>query len=672
MVAAQLPTNESQRLQALEAYHVLDTLPEQDFDDLTQLAAHICQTPIALISLIDDHRQWFKSKVGITASETPRDIAFCAHAILEKEIFEIPDASEDPRFADNPLVTQDPKIRFYAGTPLHTPEGQNIGTLCVIDRQPRTLTTGQQQALQALSRQVIAQLELRQRLAQNKQQETYFRAFVEAAPSGMVMVNKHGIMVLTNQLLACQFGYISPAELVGQPIECLVPARFRAEHPAKRTAFFQNLNPRQMGSGRDLYGLRKDGSEFPVEIALNPVMTDDETIVLASIIDITERRRAEAKFQLVIEAAPSGMLMIDDQGTIVLANQQLGRQFGYAKDELLGQTIERLVPNRFCEKHPGKRTTFFRNPIPRQMGSGRDLYGLRKDGSEFPVEIGLNPVTTDEGTFVLASVIDISARKEHEKAEREVIQMREDFIANVSHQLRTPITSLRGYLELLAKDLVPDPAIQAEFITRAYDDTKRLAGLVNDLLDGFRWESGFFQVNLENMDLCQLLRDSLEAVKGLAQSKNIALSLALSHASLMIQGDPHLLEQVLTNLLSNAIKFSDPGKPILLEAKVEEAHVSVKIIDQGQGISQEDQQKLFGKFFQGDTAAKRAGAGSGLGIYIAKKIVEAHRGHIHVESELGKGTTFSFTLPWTNPNGHDSTDFLAPTYANEETEMEVS
>ena len=247
--------------------------------------------------------------------------------------------------------------------------------------------------------------------------------------------------------------------------------------------------------------------------------------------------------------------------------------------------------------------------------------------------------------------------------------MREDFIANASHQLRTPITSLKGFLELLVKDLVPDPAVRTEFIARAYEDIKRLAVLVNNLLDGFRCDSGFFQMTLENTDLCGLLQSTLEAVKGLAQSKNISLNLALPQKSLMIKVDPHLLEQVLTNLLSNAIKFSEQGQPIILDAKLEEDHVTVRVVDQGPGISTEDQRKLFDKFFQGDTEAKRAGVGSGLGIYIAKKIVEAHGGQIYVESEIGKGTTFSFTIPWSNPNDPSLKKCISSTDAIKEVEV---
>jgi len=273
-----------------------------------------------------------------------------------------------------------------------------------------------------------------------------------------------------------------------------------------------------------------------------------------------------------------------------------------------------------------------------------------------------------DGYLLERSIRYALERARVKKAEQEVIQMREDFIANASHQLRTPITSLKGFLELLVKDLVPDPAVRTEFIARAYEDTKRLAVLVNDLLDGFRWESGFFQMTLENTDLCGLLQSSLEAVKGLAQSKNISLTLGLPQNPLVVKADPHLLEQVLANFLSNAIKFSEEDRPILLEAKVEEDHITVRVVDQGPGISAEDQGRLFEKFYQGNTAAKRAGVGSGLGIYIAKKIVEAHGGQINVESEIGKGTTFSFTIPWSSPNVSHLKELMPSTNAKKEVE----
>ncbi len=162
-ITAPIPQNESKRLKVLWQYDVLDTVPEEVFDDLTELAARICEAPIALISLVDEKRQWFKSKVGVTVSETSRDISFCAYAITQGELFIVPDATRDERFANNPFVTSDPKIRFYAGAPLITPDGHALGTLCVIDKVPRELRPEQKQALVILARHVVSQLELRRR-----------------------------------------------------------------------------------------------------------------------------------------------------------------------------------------------------------------------------------------------------------------------------------------------------------------------------------------------------------------------------------------------------------------------------------------------------------------------------------------------------------------------------
>jgi GAF domain-containing protein len=156
-----LPKNEKKRLEVLWQYDVLDTVPEEVFDDLADLAASICEAPVALITLVDEKRQWFKSKTGISVSETSRDVSFCGHAILQHELFIVPDATKDNRFADNPLVTSEPKIRFYAGAPLFTPDGYALGTLCVIDKVARTLRPDQKRALEILSRHVMTQLELR-------------------------------------------------------------------------------------------------------------------------------------------------------------------------------------------------------------------------------------------------------------------------------------------------------------------------------------------------------------------------------------------------------------------------------------------------------------------------------------------------------------------------------
>ena len=174
--------NEKKRLKVLWQYEVLDTVPEELFDDLTELAARICEAPIALISLVDEKRQWFKSKVGTSVNETSRDFSFCAHAIRQSDLFIVPDATKDPRFASNPLVTSDPRIRFYAGAPLITADGYALGTLCVIDKVPRELRPDQKQALLILARHVVSQLELRRRsreLANVRQESDQYREEIE-------------------------------------------------------------------------------------------------------------------------------------------------------------------------------------------------------------------------------------------------------------------------------------------------------------------------------------------------------------------------------------------------------------------------------------------------------------------------------------------------------------
>jgi PAS domain S-box-containing protein len=268
----------------------------------------------------------------------------------------------------------------------------------------------------------------------------FFRQLIDSAPDAMVIMNQQGLIDLVNRQAETLFGYARD-ELVGQPIEVLVPERFRTKHVAHRNGFMTAPKLRPMGSGLELYGRRKDGSEFPIEISLSPLVTSEGTLVSSAIRDITGRKRAEQKFRALLEAAPDAMVIVDGLGTIVIVNAQTEALFGYPRDELLGQPVEVLVPKRFRSQHQAHRNGYFRQPKARAMGSALELYGVRKDGSEFPIEISLSPLETEEGVLISSAIRDVTERKRAENAAR-----------LASDRLLSAVESINGMLALYDGD----------------------------------------------------------------------------------------------------------------------------------------------------------------------------------------------------------------------------
>jgi PAS domain S-box-containing protein len=267
-----------------------------------------------------------------------------------------------------------------------------------------------------------------------------FRQLIDAAPDAMVVVSDDGWITLVNIQAENLFCY-SRDELLGQPIEILIPERYRAGHVAQRNAFIEAPKLRPMGSGLELFGRRKDGSEFPVEISLSPLQVGDRKLVSSAIRDVTVRRRAEQKFRALLEAAPDAMVIVGPDGKIVLVNAQTERMFGYARVELVGSPIESLVPQRYQASHVHRRNGYLRAPRARGMGSDLELFGLRKDGSEFPVEISLSPIETEDGLLVSSAIRDISERRKAEAAAK-----------LASERLMSAVESFHGALTLFDAD----------------------------------------------------------------------------------------------------------------------------------------------------------------------------------------------------------------------------
>jgi signal transduction histidine kinase len=345
-----------------------------------------------------------------------------------------------------------------------------------------------------------------------------------------------------------------------------------------------------------------------------------------------ELAASERRLRTIIASNADGIVVVDRDGIVRLVNP--------AAEALLGCKAAELLHREF-----GFPLAVDAEAVELELAGSH--------GETRVVEMRVVGTGWEQENIHLVLLRDITARKRAEEAEKELIRMKEDLIANVSHELRTPLGSIKGFVDLIRNGKVTDPAVQQDFLTRVAQDADRLIEQVNDLLDVARLEAEHSGLNLEEVDLRALIAETLKCLQGLAQQKGIALTDALPETDLKVEADRYRLQQVLTNLVGNAIKFSEAHHPIQVASEVMGDNVTVRVIDHGPGIPTDDLPKLFTKFYQADGVVKRAGGGTGLGLYISQKIAEAHGGRIGVRSELGKGSTFFFTLPM-HRNGNGS------------------
>lgn len=542
---------EIKRLQTLLSYNILDSPFEKDFDELAGLIALVCEVPIAIISLIDDKRQWYKAKVGIPLDEVPIEETFCQYTVVQDELLEISDALLDERVKENPKVKAEHGIRFYAGMPLKAENGYNIGTVCVVGDKPKKLTKKQRKALKMLTRQAMHLMEARK---MNKALGTELNAILEE----------------------------------------------KVSETQKKLELKETEN-------RDLMRAIRNSSG-------------------------------------VVEFTPDG--------NIISVNNNFEEISGYKERELLGRQYEILIPSEDLTENSKLWATLKRG----KFRTGR-LRRIHKNGEEFYLQATYNPIHNLENKLVKIVMIsqditreieaELSLQNAKELAEN-LNKQKDNFIANVSHEIRTPIHAVLGFTNLLLEKESNDQKINYLQSVKTAGDS--LLYIVNDILDLSKMEAGLLQIEEEIFDVEEVVSKVSAILHLKAHQKKIGL---IPHIEpgvpKLLMGDKNRLSQILINLIGNAIKFTSEGNVKLrLSSRKTNGKVQLKfkVSDTGIGIPEEKIEIIFKRFTQAEENTSRNYGGTGLGLNISKQLIEKQGGEIRVESVVGKGTDFIFTIPY--------------------------
>ncbi len=468
---------------------------------------------------------------------------------------------------------------------------------------------------------------------------------LQASAEATIIADAEGQIIFVNREAELLFGYAAE-EMLGQAVEMLMPETFRERHVKHRRGYKEAPRARPMVAGLDLYAQRKDGTQFRVEISLTPVKTDSGLIVGTAIREIQLADQSETYFRTLLESAPDAMVIADENGKIAIINGQAEKMFGYDRRELLGRSIETLLPERIRNRHREHRRGFAKSPALRPMGVGLDLVGKRKDDSEFPVEISLSPIATASGTFVSSVIRDVTLRKQMEhdinaarqEAER-ANKANSAFLAAASHDLRQPVQALSLLNGALRRTIQDERAL--EMIDNQENSITAMTNLLNSLLDISRLDAGVVTPEIEEFPMQRLI-DRLSAEFG-RQARHKGLEFSAKPCRAVVRSDPNLLSEIIQNFVSNAIRYTEKGQ-VRLTCFERDGHCCMVVEDTGIGIEEGEVETIFQEFQQGKSAVGQK-EGFGLGLAIVRRLADLLGHEIGVTSVLGQGSSFSVALP---------------------------
>jgi len=649
MIAAKVHPKEAERLAALQKLKILDTLNEAVFDDLVKLVSEICECPIALVSLVDKDRQWFKSKVGLEARETPRDPAFCAHAILEEdELFYIPDAQKDERFRDNPLVTGNPNVVFYAGIPLLDPEKNlPLGTLCVIDHKPRELSESQKNVIRVIKKQIEQVFALRA--------ELYARADSEQK---IKLINERHEYVLDGAGLGAWDWWLQTnqvkfdkrwCEILGYDFDLIahdLKTWDQNVHPEDRPKAYMDIQAYLDGKTEafeNIYRMRNSNGDWKWILSRGRISERDQNgkpiRFTGTNFDITDYKTKELLSNEIQRIAKIGGWELDVQTQKTKWTSQT------YEIHALTESIptDKIMGIEFYAEHERPKITKLIGECMQGKSFRQTFEFIDANKVKKWVEVSGIPILNSENKVnsVVGTIQDISEKliqqKKIDQAQSLMAQSAKlaslgEMAAGVAHEINNPLAIIKANAQLLQNMNLDNPKIvhRIETVLKA---SSRIIKIVSGLRNFSRLDSGKVKKLIE---FSEVLKEALSIVEVNSKFKGVQV-LTDIQSGLMINCDPLEIEQVLINLLSNAVDAAmlNQDKWIKIELLALDQSALLRVIDSGLGISPEVEAKIFDPFF----TTKPVGQGTGLGLSICKGILDNHQASLVLNRKF-KNTCF--------------------------------